>query len=393
MVNRIQGPNFSQAKRDATTQKLQQIAQAQEIQDQPKRSRLLDLDAESMEQEMALAPKRLALSQQTESRQQSIFESDEEAKRAANFITSAPVLNAEARRIRALPRGARQAEVDRLKPALESLNLTDDLDLSDMSDEAWDQAISVTGSVIKQAGGRELTAHEKNFMKAERLQQEADEGIRSQDSVAEFRHRVGLRTPEAELRQEAAIAGAKEKAKFKEKRVSDVKVELAERNRTARRTLNQAGEALVLVRDATQGIQGAVKLQLGRVFPGLDTEDEAALDSKLSELAIAGLQAFKGPTTDFELRYIENIAGKLSAGESANAARLTALQRAMWLQERELKQFNDFVDTGGDPDRWRGFDINEVVNTARGPITLKDIQETAAANHVSMEEALRRFND
>jgi hypothetical protein len=399
MVGRVTPPSsLFQARRDKTTQQLEQLSKAQDIQQRqaeaPLRNKLLDLQAQQYQQELELAPRREQRLQSQESRQQAAFQSDEKKRKLANFIEAAPIINAEARRIKQLPLEQRSEEIAKVAPALSQIGMdVSGFDPNDNSDASLDRVISQTESVIKKVGKRgELTATEKNFFRLEQLQKEADQGMRTQDSVDAFRNEVGLVTPKQEQEQEAALSRVKAEAKNKEERISNIRAELAENSRNAIRSSFSIREALRASSNATQGIPGAVKVQLGRLFPGIDTSDEAALDSALKDLAIQQLQNFKGPTTDFEFVQVQNVTGRLSDGRSANEARLASLDRAHWFMQEELNQFNEYVGQGGDPDKWKGFDFNKTISTSKGTYPVGDILKSAAAAHITMEEAIRRLN-
>ncbi len=204
---------------------------------------------------------------------------------------------------------------------------------------------------------------------------------------------------QAELDQErklAEIATDKaretERAKLTEKRSSDLKREFSQRNQSAARQQRILNEALTLAQDASQGLTGAAKLQLSRLLPGIDVEDEAALDSTLKRLAIDQLQNFKGPTTDFEFGVVQSVGGQLGNSRSANIARLKSLQRARFFNEKESEQFNKWIKGNNDPDEFR-FNFNEPVETTKGTFTLQDIQDTAVQNNMSIEEVIERLNE
>ena len=144
---------------------------------------------------------------------------------------------------------------------------------------------------------------------------------------------------------------------------------------------------------AKQGLIGVAKVNLARVFPGIDAGDEAGLVGAFKSLALDELQKFTGPTTDFEFTVTEDIAGSLGQGKSANTARLASLERAAWFAQRESKQFNEHVKSGHDPDQF-GFNFNELVTPKKGgpSFTLKDLQDTAVANHISIDEVIDRLS-
>jgi hypothetical protein len=150
-------------------------------------------------------------------------------------------------------------------------------------------------------------------------------------------------------------------------------------------------EAFKLAQKADQGIVGAGRLQLSKLLPNIDVSDSAALDSALTTLALDELQKFKGPTTDFEFGVTQSIAGELIGSQAANLARIAALQRNNWFLGREAEQFNDWVNNGGDPDQF-AFNFTEVQPTKKGDFTLKQIQDTAVDNNMSIEQVLEALN-
>jgi hypothetical protein len=174
-------------------------------------------------------------------------------------------------------------------------------------------------------------------------------------------------------------------------RVSAVTGQMNDRNRAAKRGEINLSQAATLVEQAAQGIEGVNKVRLAKVFPGIDVSNEAALSQSLTNLALDELQKFKGPTTDFEFGKTEEIAGTLGDSKSANRAKIASLRRANWFNQRESKQFQDHVKNGGDPDAF-GFNFGEPVKTKKGVFTLKDLQDTAVANNISIDEALKRLN-
>jgi hypothetical protein len=140
-------------------------------------------------------------------------------------------------------------------------------------------------------------------------------------------------------------------------------------------------------------VAGRGKLALARFFPGIDASDEGALTSAFKSLALDELQKFKGPTTDFEFAVTEDIAGSLGNSASANTARLASLERANWFADRESQQFNDHVKAGHDPDEFF-FNFNELVTPKKGgkSYPLQSLQDTAVANHISIDEVIKRLS-
>lgn len=176
-------------------------------------------------------------------------------------------------------------------------------------------------------------------------------------------------------------------------RNSALKTEFSTKRKLAATSFRKIKEAQKLMENATQGLAGVGKVQLGRLFPGIDTSNEAALTGAFKSLALDELQKFKGPTTDFEFRVTEDIAGSLGDGASANKARLASLERASWFASREAKQFSDHQKGGHDPDEFF-FNFNELVTPKKGgkSYSLQSLQDTAVANHISVDEVIKRLS-
>lgn len=189
-------------------------------------------------------------------------------------------------------------------------------------------------------------------------------------------------------------AKAKETIKARVSRTSTLKKEFSERRRLAARSTRKVKEAQKLAESATQGLVGSGKLALSRVFPGIDARDEGALSGAFKGLALDELQKFKGPTTDFEFAVTEDIAGSLGSGAGANKARLASLERANWFADRESQQFNNHVKGGHDPDEFF-FNFNELVTPKKGgkSYSLQSLQDTAVANHISVDEVIKRLSN
>lgn len=209
-------------------------------------------------------------------------------------------------------------------------------------------------------------------------------------------------TQKAAREQQSASASAdlevqttqrKESIKKTVARTSTLKKEFSERRRLAARSTRRIKEAQKLVSKATQGIVGVGKVQLGRLFPGIDTGNEAALTGALKGLALDELQKFKGPTTDFEFRVTEDIAGALGDGQAANVARLASLERAAWFADRESEQFNQHIKAGHDPDEFF-FNFNELITPKKGgkSYPLQSLQDTAVHNNISIDEVIKRLS-
>jgi len=186
-------------------------------------------------------------------------------------------------------------------------------------------------------------------------------------------------------------ARQREDIKQTAKRSSDFISEISERNRNAARDQRRIREAVQLSNQAGEGLTAAAKVKLARLFPGIDIQDEAALDSSLTQIALDQLQNFKGPTTDFEFGVTRDISGQFSDPRDARNARLKALERATWFNQREFDQFQKHQRSGGTADNFR-FNFGEQVSTKKGNYTLEDLQDTAVANHISIDEVLQRLN-
>lgn len=198
-------------------------------------------------------------------------------------------------------------------------------------------------------------------------------------------------TAEALSQVELDAAAQQQAENIRQTRASARKVEYSNNLQTSARALPRLTEAFKLASTADQGLKGVAKLQLAKILPNIDTADTAALDSALTTLALDELQKFKGPTTDFEFGVTQNISGELIGSQKANLARIAALQRNNWFLGREAQQFNDWVDNGGDPDRF-AFNFTEIQPTKKGDFTLKQLQDTAVSNNMSIEQVLEALN-
>ena len=181
-------------------------------------------------------------------------------------------------------------------------------------------------------------------------------------------------------------------ANLRATRASDITREMSKRGRDAARAEGKLNEALALVNKAEQGFGANVKLQAAKLFPGIDVQDEAVLDQAFKQLAMIELQAFSGPTTDFEFGVSQDIAGSLGDGKSANLARVNSLKRANWFNAREADQFRRFVKGGGDPDVFK-FNFGETITTKGGrQWNMKQLRDTAASKHVTIEQIIDHLN-
>ena len=192
---------------------------------------------------------------------------------------------------------------------------------------------------------------------------------------------------------EVATTGRKETIKKTVARKAELKAEYSNKRRLAANSTRKIKEAQKLSEKATQGLGGAGLVQLARVFPGIDARDEGALSGAFKSLALDELQKFNGPTTDFEFAVTEDIAGSLGSSASANNARLASLERANWFVDRESNQFNNHIKAGHDPDEFF-FNFNELVTPKKGgkSYSLQSLQDTAVANHLSIDEVIKRLS-
>lgn len=200
-------------------------------------------------------------------------------------------------------------------------------------------------------------------------------------------------TIQEEQKQELEQLGKKEAVKLKAKRTNELIKDLSTQNRLAKKQDSRLSSAINILQkqDFTGGITARTKQALAKVFPGIDVSDIGTLDSLFKQLALDSLQAFKGPTTDFEFRIAQSIAGDVSDPKSANIARLKSLQRARFFTEKQWEQFKKWRDAGKDPDEF-AFDFNETIDTKKGKVTLKQLRDTAAFNNITIEELLDKLN-
>lgn len=268
---------------------------------------------------------------------------------------------------------------------------------------------SVSQLVLGQSGGSRIkpTASQQDFAAAQELNRIARESGDPADILAaqQFSLQAGFTKPSAEQKQTQAVSKAqaladvdiafeerKATVKAKVARASALKTQFSTQNKNAARSRIKITGARKLAKTATQGLQGTAKLALGRLLPGIDVADEAALSQGFKSLALDELQKFSGPTTDFEFRVTEDIAGSLGDGQSANVARLASLARATWFSQREAKQFRDWEKAGHDTDAF-AFDFSEKITPKKGgpTYTLRDLQDTAVANHLTIDEVIERL--
>jgi|GEM_PF-2228264 len=180
-------------------------------------------------------------------------------------------------------------------------------------------------------------------------------------------------------------------AQARQSRISEVTKEYGDQRRLAQSSEIRLREASILAEKATQGLSGDLKIGFAKLFPSIDVSDEAALGAALKTLALDQLQKFKGPTTDFEFGVTEDISGKLGDPKTANIARIKSLQRNNWFVKRQAEQFRSHVKAGGDAESF-DFNFGEPIKTKRGVVTLRDLQDTAVHNNISVDDVLKRLN-
>jgi hypothetical protein len=214
-----------------------------------------------------------------------------------------------------------------------------------------------------------------------------DDRIAAIQAAQDFKEAAQRKQADIDVEKSRKTANATNRAS----RASDITAEISNRNRIASRATINLNQAANLINSAQQGVGGATKLRLSKLFPGIDASDEAALSQSLTNLALDELQKFSGPTTDFEFQKTEEIAGTLGDSRAANAAKVASLQRANWFVKREAEQFRDHVKSGGDPDAF-AFDFDEQIKTKKGTFSLQDIQDTALANNFTIEQTVKELN-
>jgi hypothetical protein len=200
-----------------------------------------------------------------------------------------------------------------------------------------------------------------------------------------------LNTKQAEADIAVAEAQGKAIATQRASRISSLTSDMSERNRSSSRNMVRLNQAFKIAEVADQGVTGAGKLQLAKLFPEIDATNEALLAQSLKGLALDQLQKFKGPTTDFEFGVTEDIAGSLGDSKTANIARIKSLQRAEWFNKREFDQFQDHIKANKNPDTF-GFDFGERVKTKKGEFSLQDLQDTAVSKNLTIDEVIKELN-
>ena len=163
---------------------------------------------------------------------------------------------------------------------------------------------------------------------------------------------------------------------------------ILERNKTNFNVRNNLKIANAALRGATTGIAGSVKVALASIFPSIDVTNEGVLGSSLTKFALASLQSFKGPTTEFEFRVAESINGKLGDPKTSIKAKLNVLDLTTFLSEQRDRQLNNKLDNDDfDPKRFR-FNGSGLF----GGQTINDIADITLKNNLSVDEALQFLN-
>ena len=166
---------------------------------------------------------------------------------------------------------------------------------------------------------------------------------------------------------------------------------MSQRNQQSATDMIKIREALTLSSQSAGGLAAPALTRLSKLLPGIDVSNEAALDAALTQISLDQLAKFKGPTTDYEFAVTQSIAGRISDTQQARNARLKSLQRSAWFNEREYKQYNRHKNNGGTSSNFR-FNINEEIVTKRGTFTLSDLQDTALANNIGIDDVLNKLN-
>lgn len=190
---------------------------------------------------------------------------------------------------------------------------------------------------------------------------------------------------------EVRTARQKELAKITAQRAQELRTEYSNNARMSASAIPRLESAAKLIEMADQGLTADLKLQAAKIFPQIDVTNEAQLGQAFTQLALDELQKFKGPTTDFEFRVSESIPGRIGDARSANRARIASLRRNNWFISREAQQFREHINSGGDPDSF-SFNFGETVKTKRGPIKLADLNDTAIANNMTIEQVISELN-
>lgn len=196
---------------------------------------------------------------------------------------------------------------------------------------------------------------------------------------------------DADARREVEKTEKSEAAKLRARRYQEILSQYGDQGRQAHAKKMKLMQALKLSTVADQGRIAQAKVALSRMFPDIDVSNEAALSSALTQLTMAELANFKGPTTDFEFGVAQSIPGSLGDSKAANQAKLKMLERMNWFERKEVEQFRKWYADKKNPEDF-AFDYNEVMQTKKGNYKLMDLWTVAAERHISMEDLLRQLN-
>lgn len=177
--------------------------------------------------------------------------------------------------------------------------------------------------------------------------------------------------------------------------VSDAKVrdEVRGNARTASRQLGKVRSLSKLLEATGTGALTQFAPEIGRLIPGFDATNEQAAQAQVSQFALDQLAAFKGPTSDRELAFVNQTIQSLGNTPEANRIITRSLENVIFLAQQENRQFDDFTKGKGNP-RDFIFNFQEVIfpnHPTFGNVTLDDIQTTAFENKITMERAIQEM--
>lgn len=144
---------------------------------------------------------------------------------------------------------------------------------------------------------------------------------------------------------------------------------------------------------ASQGPLSQFIPALSRVIPGIDGTDEQAAAAQINDFVLDKMSAFKGSTSEKELEFAKETVQRLGNTREANQIITRSFLNAALIAEQEDRQLKEHVKNGGKP-RDFVFDFDAVAvpgHKVHGDVTLSDIQETAIANGMTMEEVIDKL--
>lgn len=180
------------------------------------------------------------------------------------------------------------------------------------------------------------------------------------------------------------------RVKENETRRSAIITEVNERARAAARAAPNLQNAMGLIMQARGGLTDVLKQRISQLYPSLDVSNIAALDSSFKRIALDQLQAFKGPTTDFEFGVVQDISGSIGDSPSGNAAKIAALSRMNWLAQEEKRQLDDYDRRDMSMDLFT-FNYDKIMlrsGLTGEAIPLGSVLKTARQNHLTMEQTI-----